>query len=266
VKSNIPPGKVRASAKTIFVTGTDTGVGKTLLTALVLHHLRRTGCHALAMKPFCSGGRGDVKLLNSLQNCELLTEEINPFYFVEPIAPLIAARMHGRNVSLNEVLDRVRKLKSKCDWLVIEGSGGLLVPLGEGYTVLDLMMRLGCPVVVVARNRLGVLNHTLLTIKAMQAVGIKSIAVVLMSCYERDTSAQTNEQTLTELLSPIGVLNIPFLGEGALRPAAIKRNYKKIKKTVALLADFDSFTRVLLNDSQKRLETKSSVDSPRGRK
>jgi dethiobiotin synthetase len=218
------------------------------------------------MKPFCSGRRDDVELLSSLQNGELPAEEINPFYFAEPIAPLVAARMHRRVVRLNEVLDRVQKLKTKCDWLVIEGSGGLLVPLGEGYTVLDLIMRLGCPVVVAARNRLGVLNQTLLTIKAMQAVGIKSIAVVLMGCIERDTSAQSNERTLMELLSPIRVLNIPFLGKGALRPAAVKRNYKKVKKTIALLADFDNFTRVLLNDSKKRLETKTSVDSPRSRK
>jgi dethiobiotin synthetase len=260
------PRKLRASAKTIFVTGTDTGAGKTLLAALMLYHLRQTDCHAFAMKPFCSGGREDVVLLSSLQNHELPMEEINPFYFAEPVAPLVAARMHRRIVGLNEVWDRVERVKTKCDWLVIEGSGGVMVPLGEGYTVLDLVVRLRCPVVVAARNKLGVINHTILTVRAMQAVGIKSIAVGLMGCRRRDRSAQSNERTLKELLSPISVLNIPFLGEGAARPAAVKRNYKNIKKTIALLADFDSFTHVLLNDSRKRLKTKTTVDSPRGRK
>ena len=250
----------------IFVTGTDTSAGKTLLTAFILHHLRQGGIHALAMKPFCSGGRGDIKLLRALQNDELPTEEVNPFYFAEPIAPLVAARMHRRVVRLSDVLERVQKVKTKCERLVIEGSGGLFVPLGEGYTVLDLIMHLSCLVVVAARNKLGVINHTLLTIKAMQAAGIKSIAVVLMGCKERDTSAQSNVKILAELLSPIRVLSTPFLGQGALQLGAVKRNYKKVKKTVALLADFDSVAPVLLNDPKKRLETKTSVDSPRGRK
>ena len=86
-----------AETKIIFITGTDTGVGKTLLTALLLHHLRQTGVHALAMKPFCSGGRADVRLLQSLQRGELSDAEMNPFYFAEPIAPFVAAKKHEKN-------------------------------------------------------------------------------------------------------------------------------------------------------------------------
>ena len=193
-------------------------------------------------------------------------EKINPFYFSEPIAPLVAARKHRKEISLHEVLGRVQKLEAKCERLIVEGSGGLLVPLGEGYTVLDLIVRLRCPVVVAARNRLGVINHTLLTVKTMQAVGIKRIDVVLMGCMERDTSAQTNEQMLKELLSPIRIFSIPFLGHKASRPAAVKNSCEKLKKTIALLANSDSFDGVLLNDSQKRLATRTIVDSPRGGK
>ena len=89
-----------ALAKTIFITGTDTGVGKTVLTGLLLHHLREKGVRALAMKPFCSGSRRDVKLLKALQNSELTDDEINPYYFKEAVAPLVAARMHHKIIQL----------------------------------------------------------------------------------------------------------------------------------------------------------------------
>src|SRR5947209_4920543 len=99
--------------KIIFVTGTDTGVGKTLLTAVLLSHLRQQGVHALAMKPFCSGceaGLTDVDILYRLQDQELATHEINPFFFPEPLAPLVAARCHRVRITLNEVLDRIRSV------------------------------------------------------------------------------------------------------------------------------------------------------------
>src|SRR5258705_9807549 len=98
------PRNLRRPGKIIFVTGTDTGVGKTLLTGLLLHHLRTEGCHALAMKPFCSGGRGDVEFLHALQDGELSEREINPFYFHEPVAPLLAARKNARAIHLKDVV------------------------------------------------------------------------------------------------------------------------------------------------------------------
>src|ERR1017187_6787143 len=84
--------------------GTDTGVGKTLLTGLLLHHLRQSGCHALAMKPFCAGSRSDTEFLLAAQDGELTPDEITPFFFAEPLAPLVAARRHHRNIRLPEVL------------------------------------------------------------------------------------------------------------------------------------------------------------------
>ncbi|MBI3848910.1 MAG: dethiobiotin synthase [Verrucomicrobia bacterium] len=266
MKSEPPRKRFHGSSKIIFVTGTDTGAGKTLLAGLLLHHCRHSGCHALGMKPFCSGGRDDVVFLSSVQNHELPMDEINPFYFAEPIAPLVAARKRRRAVRLSDVLDRIRRLESKCDRLIIEGAGGVLVPLGEGYSVLDVIAFLRCQVVVAARNKLGMINHTLLTVKALQAVGIKSITVILMGCRGRDVAVHSNQNTLQELLSPITVLSIPFLGEDAVRLCALKNNYKKTKKTIALLPNFDTFDRVLLNDSKKRLTTKPSVDSARSRK
>ena len=88
------------AAKFIFVTGTDTGVGKTLLTGLLVAHLLNSGKRAIALKPFCSGGMDDVEFLYAMQGGAVAREEINPFYFPEPVAPLVSARLHRRRIRL----------------------------------------------------------------------------------------------------------------------------------------------------------------------
>ena len=228
------------ATKIIFVTGTDTGAGKTLLTALLLCQLRQTGIRALAMKPFCSGGTADVELLSALQNEELPKEMLNPYYFNEPIAPLIAARKQRRRIKLDEVVERIRAVQKKCDCLLVEGSGGLLVPLGEGYSVLDLIKKLGCSVIVAARNRLGVINHTLLTTKIIHTIGHKSVRVVLMGCNRGDISARTNRKTIQELLSPTPVFELPFLGVRSSQIDAVKNSRKKMKIILALILGADT--------------------------
>jgi dethiobiotin synthetase len=219
----------------IFITGTDTGVGKTLLTGLLLQHLRRNGCHALAMKPFCSGGRMDVDLLHAVQEAELTPDEINPFHFSEPVAPLVAARKHHRSIRLQEVLRRIGNCVQRCECLLVEGAGGLLVPLGEGYNVADLITRLNCEVIVVSRNRLGTINHTLLTVRALQRAGINAIKVVLMSVGSGDESSPSNPLILAELLGRVPVLPVGFLGRNPLRPEAVKARQKIVEKILAAI-------------------------------
>jgi dethiobiotin synthetase len=223
------------SKKIILITGTDTGIGKTLFTALWLYHLRATGHRALAMKPFCSGGRGDVKLLQSMQRGELSDEEMNPFYFKEPLAPMMAARSEKRRISLNNVVEKVKNVQKKCDCLLIEGAGGLLVPLGSGFTMLNLIAALHCEVVVVARNRLGTINHTCLTMKALETLGNKGSSLVLMSEKAPDFSAITNQKALAELLDCVKIVSIPYLGREPKRLNRIKENRAKINKVLALL-------------------------------
>jgi dethiobiotin synthetase len=219
--------------KIVFVTGTDTGVGKTVFTNLLLHHLRMTGCHALAMKPFCSGGRADVRLLRAMQDEELTEDEINPFYFPESVAPLVSARLRRRVIPLSEVVRPIKKIAARCECLLIEGSGGLFVPLGEKYLVSDLIQRLNCDVIVVARNRLGTINHTLLTVGALRDLGVKKIAVALMETEKKDTSSKTNGEVLTELVKPIQVHGIEFLSKNPSKSRVLKNCYKKVKKTLA---------------------------------
>ena len=225
-----------SAKRIIFVTGTDTGVGKTLLTALLLHHLRQTSPgRTLAMKPFCSGNRADVRLLQSLQSGELTDAEMNPFYFPQPIAPWVAAGKNRKFLRLDDVIQRIKEVQTKCDQLLIEGSGGLLVPLGEGFSVADLIGKLNCQVVVVARNQLGTINHTLLTVKVLQTIGIaaKNITIVLMSGPKTDISTRTNQRAIAALLRPkIGVLGISFLGSRANSTQMILKNHPKAKKTL----------------------------------
>jgi dethiobiotin synthetase len=228
--------------KIIFITGTDTGVGKTLLTALLLHHLRDSGVRALAMKPFCSGGHADVRLLQSLQPGELSDAEMNPFYFAKPVAPLVAQKGR-RAIRLGEVIEKIRKVRSRCDCLLIEGSGGLLVPLGPDFMVADLITNLKCRVIVAARNRLGTINHTLLTAGALLARGLRrqDLSVVLMSQRTKDSSCATNQDVLTELLNPVPVLKIPFLGSRISSKGAIARSCLKLKPILGRLARINGF-------------------------
>jgi len=251
------------TTKIVFVTGTDTGVGKTLLTALLLCHLRRRGARALALKPFCSGGRADAELLLELQDGDLTLTEINPFYFPEPVAPLVSARLHKRRIPLEMVIQHVnstaardehialphiadRRIKNSKptiqNYLLIEGSGGLLVPLGKGYTVRDLISRLACDVLVVSRNQLGTINHTLLTLEGLAAtpprcsLRASRSKVVLMDCPpSRDLSRRTNPAILTELLAPIPLVLFPFLRTNRLSPPTLKAMAHRCHKTLSRL-------------------------------
>ncbi len=217
----------------IFVTGTGTGVGKTLLTGLLLHHLRHSGVHALAIKPFCSGNRADVELLTRLQDDELERDEVNPYFFEEPVAPLVALRERGRNVSCDQVIQAIRRTAARCDVLFVEGVGGVMVPLGEGFLVLDLIRRLRCRVVVVSRNQLGTLNHTLLTLSTLLRSAIRRIKTVMMQRRTPDISSRSNVLIMSRLLPRVPIFLLPYLGSGASRVPEFVRNAKKVKKTLA---------------------------------
>jgi dethiobiotin synthetase len=228
------PGRRRGpGGNVIFITGTDTGAGKTVLTALLLCFLRDQGCHALAIKPFCTGDRGDVALLHRCQGGELSWDEINAFYFDEPVAPLVAARRHARYLTLGMACEHVEGIRTRCDYLLVEGCGGLMVPLGEGFLVADWIAALGSPTVVAAANRIGVVNHSLLTVNALQAVGVRRVQVVLMGHGVHDPSCGTNLQLLAELLAPARPCEIPFLGQKTNDYAALSRHSKNLKKVLA---------------------------------
>src|SRR5450631_3532050 len=116
--------------QTLFITGTDTGVGKTVLTALLTRFLRESGVHAAALKPICSGGRTDARALHTAMAGALALDEINPWHFSAPVAPSLAARRENKIVKLPQVLAHIRAMQKRFDVLLVEGAGGLLSPLG----------------------------------------------------------------------------------------------------------------------------------------
>ena len=230
------------AGKIIFVTGTDTGVGKTVFTALFLHHLRASGVHALAMKPFCSGGRSDAQVLHSLMENELSLEEVNPYFFSAPLAPLIAARQEGRRVALDDVRSKIAALAARCECLLVEGAGGLLAPLGENLALLDLVEACRGKVVLVAPNKLGTINHILLNFQALQGRHRQTtsrvarlFAVVLMAQERPDPSAFSNPAFLRDWGRDFRVSEVPFLGSNPLAPRQLKKFGKKFQKTLAEL-------------------------------
>jgi dethiobiotin synthetase len=220
-------------ARTIFVTGTDTGVGKTVFSASLVHVLRSAGIRAQATKPFCSGTRNDVKLLQCAQAGELTDAEVNPFYFPESVAPLVALRKARRNISLRDVIAKIEAMKKHCDVLVIEGSGGLMVPLGKGFMVADVIHALKSEVVIVSRNRLGTINHTLLTTNALKERGAKEVTVVLMEQGKKDESCASNLRILREMLEGTKVVSFPFLRKKPMNFEEIRRSAKILKKVLA---------------------------------
>ncbi len=217
----------------IFITGTDTGAGKTVLTALLVKFLRARGVNAVALKPVCSGGRDDARVLRAAMNGALSLDEINPWHFRAPIAPLLAARRERRHVHLAEVLAHVRAMQKHFDVLLIEGAGGLLSPLGENFDSGDLIAALGALPVVAAPNRLGAVNHILLTLEALPRSAAAGARVVLMSPPKRDAAAATNAGLLAGFFDAKRIFTLPWLGENfsageVLKNAQVRRKLRAL--------------------------------------
>ncbi len=220
-----------ALAPTCFITGSDTGVGKTVLTALLLRHLRRRGRPAVAIKPFATGSRADAELLHRVGGAgqgppageagsgAAAVRDLNAFFFRQPLAPWVAAQREKRRVTQAQALEAIRAWQAPGRWLLVEGCGGLLTPLGPGYSALDLIRELRCPAVIVARNRLGVLNQVRLAWEALGGARGAAAAVVLMDGARPDLAARTNPRALAEWVAPTPVFVCPHWGRLRRAPA-----------------------------------------------
>ena len=184
----------------IVITGTDTGVGKTVLTAWLAAHLRARGASVAALKPLCSGGREDARVLHRALNGALTLDEINPWHFRAPLAPLLAARKERRRIQLPEVITHIRSIARRFDIVLVEGAGGLLSPLGENFSTRDWITALRAEVIVVARNQLGVVNHLRLTLEALPPACAARAKVVLMSPPRASAASRTNPALVQEFI------------------------------------------------------------------
>jgi dethiobiotin synthetase len=216
-----------------FITGTDTSVGKTALTALLARYLRKRGVNAAALKPICTGSRGDARALYAAMNGTLTLDEINPWYFRAPVAPLLAARRENKRVKLSQVLAHVRAMQKRFDALLIEGAGGLLSPLGENFNSRNLITALRATPVAVCPNRLGAVNQVLLALEALPKNLRVKTRVVLMLPLKPDVSASTNGKLLAEF-SNAKIVSLPWLG-GNFTAARVLKNLR-VRRTLEVLA------------------------------
>lgn len=177
--------------KSVFITGTDTGVGKTVVAASLLAAARARGIHAAPMKPVQTGctGRGSRLRAPDLDFC-LAAADLNPapeeqrwmcpYRFIPAASPHLAARLRGLHISKETIKAHFRKILSKYDAVVVEGAGGVLVPIDERNTMLDIMKALRIPVILVARAGLGTINHTLLSLAELRRAKLNVIGIVLV--------------------------------------------------------------------------------------
>lgn len=182
-----------------FVTGTDTDCGKTFVTALLVGAARAAGVDAIGAKPFCCGPRDDVEILAEASGHSEPPEALNPVWLQTPAAPRACELLGEPRVDLRGALESLRSLAARHAQVFCEGAGGWLVPLAENCTLADFAAELGWPVIVVVRNKLGALNHTLLTVESVRARGLPLAGLVLNDADGlEDQAERTNRAVLEE--------------------------------------------------------------------
>ncbi|MDO8959881.1 MAG: dethiobiotin synthase [Rhodocyclaceae bacterium] len=207
-----------------FITGTDTEVGKTLVTCALLHAARQRGLRTVGMKPIAAGTDSaghneDVERLTAASAFVAAPELINPYCFAPPIAPHIAAAESGRTIDLAVIRAAFDQLAAQADLTLVEGAGGFLVPLGENIDTADLAVRLNLPVILVVGLRLGCINHARLTAAAILHSGLTLAGWVANSI---DPTMTRREENIAALVAR---LPAPLLGvlphQAAHDPAAV---------------------------------------------
>jgi len=218
--------------KSVFlVVGSDTGVGKTVFTGLFGQYLSDTGVGFSLFKPFCSGGRGDIEFLEKCGN--LGQAELNYWYHEQPISPAAWQLSTGNQINFDDVIERLKRefKRNDRDIFIVEGVGGLLAPITLNRTVASLAQELGSKLIIIAQNRVGVINHVLLTLEAALSRGLSVASVILMEQEKPDSSAVDNAELIRIHMSNTpgfkGIFEFPWLGKGADNPELIVNNIKK---------------------------------------
>jgi dethiobiotin synthetase len=210
-----------SSPRGLFVTGTDTNVGKTHLASMIIRDLRQSGHRVGAYKPACSGAvidaKGDrwddIERLRSALGAEYPDDLICPQRFLAPLAPPMAARAEGRQVDFDLLVHGAEHWQPHADLLIVEGAGGLLAPVAEAKTVADLAIAIGYPLIIVARCGLGTINHTLLTVEAARHRGLSVAGIVLnQSRPEDDFALAESNATAIAAHGQIPILGIVAWG------------------------------------------------------
>lgn len=217
----------------LFVTATDTAVGKTLVASAIARTLRSRGRRVAVLKPVASGCyharegliSEDAELLAAASDTHHPLDLICPNRYHEPLAPAVAARRARVPMDWEAVNRSIRLMSGDSDWMIVEGAGGVLVPTDEKHTMLDLIVALGVPAVVVARPSLGTINHTLLSVEVLRNAGVR-VAGVVINRYPAESAGVAEETSPREIekFGKVPVLSIvpdemftpPVIGPGVM--------------------------------------------------
>jgi dethiobiotin synthetase len=206
----------------VFITGTDTGVGKTYVGAGIAESLLRSGVDTGVMKPAETGchrrsgrliPRDALKLMKAAGVRDALAL-VNPYRYQKPLAPSVAAEYEGPRINPGKILKAYCRLAQRHDFLIIEGAGGIMVPLLENYTYLELARDIGLPVVIIARPGLGTINHTLLTIASLYNKGVDITGIVINHAHVGKAGlAEKTNPAVIERISGLRILGDIAYGE-----------------------------------------------------
>jgi dethiobiotin synthetase len=203
----------------MFITGTDTGVGKTVVACGFARSFRQQGLSVGVLKPVETGCRREGGRLIPRDGLALIeasgtdeaVENVVPYCLEAPLAPLSAAREEGVELKLERIFQILDRMPGKYEFIIVEGAGGLMVPLREHFFFIDLIKASELPCLIVAANRLGVINHTLLSIQALRDRGIAVLGVVLNQLMrEGDPSCASNASTISRLAGVEVLIDMPF--------------------------------------------------------
>jgi dethiobiotin synthetase len=212
----------------LFVTGTDTGVGKTVVAAAVCAALAARGERVAAFKPAVTGlenpapdgWQHDHLLLAEAASAGQSPDEVSPYCFGPPLSPHYAAELAGETLEPSRLLAAAGEAGRHADALVCEGVGGLMVPLTPGYLVRDLAIDLGLPLLIAARAGLGTINHTLLTVGSARAVGLRVAAIVMTPWPADPEPIERSNRDTVERLAEVPVYGLPRTAPTSLAEAA----------------------------------------------
>jgi dethiobiotin synthetase len=223
-------------AKGFFITGTDTGVGKTVVAVAIIKAIGLIGLRACGMKPIETGciREGDILVpldgmfIKTIARMEENVKHISPCCFESPLAPLAASEIEGVSVDFDKIKRAYADLKRNYDVVVVEGIGGLLVPIKRGYFVLDLARDFGLPTIVVSRPGLGTLNHTMLTVNYAIKEGLDVAGIIINYNHPpKETLAEETNQEIIKQISKVPIIGVfPYLKdmESATIEKAVVKN------------------------------------------
>ena len=223
----------------IFIAGTDTGVGKTLFTALLYTHLANRGFKCRAVKPVACGDRADARLLSAIQSGRYSLDEVGLLHFELPVLPFIAAEKEGRRIQFGKIVTWIKEASVKQEFLLIEGCGGLMSPITMKQANVHLAKATDSKVILISRNKLGVVGQVaaFATLAKFLALPVSGVVLMGVAGNKADRSIPTNIKALRAILHHIPICEMPFIDGFNPTNAGVIAVVKKVKKVLAVFLE-----------------------------